>query len=179
MQPTNIFRPVPLERLGDPFPEHDIEWKPGAVSRDRKKGLAMPFLTNRAIQDRLDRVCGPANWKNVFKPGPAGGVLCGIAINITGDPFAPRWITKWDGADNSDYQGVKGGLSAAMKRAAVQWGIGRYLYDVPSQWVPLDERGRFIRQPSVQTPNRAEVTRSELPGRRLPAPPGKPGAPGR
>ncbi len=149
MQPPQLPRPLALDRLRTPFSSDDIEWKPGATTRDRKKGLAMPFLTNRAIQDRLDVVCGPANWKNVFRPGPAGGVLCGIAINVTGDPMAPRWITKWDGADNTDYQGVKGGLSAAMKRAAVQWGIGRYLYDMPSQWVPLDARGRFASPPRV------------------------------
>jgi len=149
MQPPSLPRPIALERLRAPFPDADIEWKPGATTKDRQKGLAMPFLTNRAIQDRLDEVCGPANWKNTFKAGPAGGVLCGIAVNVTGDPMAPRWITKWDGADNTDYQGVKGGLSAAMKRAAVQWGIGRYLYDMPSQWVPLDARGRFARQPRV------------------------------
>lgn len=149
MQPREIDAMIDLNRLADPFPASDIEWKPGAVTKDRKKGLAMPFITNRAIQDRLDFVCGPANWKNAFRPGPDGGVLCGIAVNVTGDPLAPRWITKWDGADNSDYQGVKGGLSAAMKRAAVQWGIGRYLYGVPARWVALDARGRFAEQPTL------------------------------
>lgn len=149
MQPRELTPTIQLDRLAAPFPNADIEWKPGPTTKDRKKGLAMPFLTNRAIQDRLDQVCGPANWKNAFRSGPSGGVLCGIAINVTGDPLAPRWITKWDGADNGDYQGVKGGLSAAMKRAAVQWGIGRYLYAAPPLWVRLDERGRFAEAPRL------------------------------
>jgi hypothetical protein len=32
---------------------------------------------------------------------------------------------------------VKGGLSGSMKRAAVQWGIGRYLYDVETLFVSM------------------------------------------
>lgn len=30
-----------------------------------------------------------------------------------------------------------------MHRAAAQWRIGRFLYNLPQQWVPVDERGRF------------------------------------
>lgn len=29
-----------------------------------------------------------------------------------------------------------------MKRAAAQWGIGRYLYDVPNRWVDVTPSGR-------------------------------------
>lgn len=50
-----------------------------------------------------------------------GGVECGISIKIDGE-----WITKWDAAENTQVEAVKGGRSGAMKRAAVQWGIGRY-----------------------------------------------------
>lgn len=171
MQARAYTSGLDLSRLSEPFAASDIEWKPGAVSKDRSKGLAMPFITNRAIQDRLDLVCGPANWKNVFRGGPDGGVLCGLSINVTGDPLAPRWITKWDGADSSDYQGVKGGLSAAMKRAAVQWGIGRYLYGAPSRWVPLDAKGRFAEQPSLPRAFLPNADRPAAPTR----PPGRPG----
>ena len=37
---------------------------------------------------------------------------------------------KWDAAENTQVEAVKGGRSGAMKRAAVQWGIGRYLYNL-------------------------------------------------
>ncbi|MEM6783749.1 MAG: Rad52/Rad22 family DNA repair protein [Bacteroidota bacterium] len=149
-----------LRRLSAPFPNADVEWKPGATTRDRKKGLAMAYLTSRAIQDRLDAVCGPGNWRNAFAPGPEGGVLCGLSIlvqrgGLGGDSAgpdgapSPEWVTKWDGAENTEFESVKGGLSGALKRAAVQWGIGRYLYSMPAQWVPLDERGRFAEPPRV------------------------------
>jgi hypothetical protein len=47
-----------------------------------------------------------------------------------------------DGADDSQLEAVKGGLSESMKRAACQWGIGRYLYDLEPQWVPVKQVGK-------------------------------------
>lgn len=137
-----------LAHLAAPFPAEDVEWKPGATTRDKTRGLAMAYISSRAVQDRLDEVCGPDGWKNEFRPAPEGGVLCGISIRVT-RPEGTEWITKWDGAENTDVEAVKGGLSGAMKRAAVQWGIGRYLYRLPQSWVRLDERGRFAEPPRI------------------------------
>lgn len=107
------------ERLAAPFSPEDIKHRKGP------NGKQLPYVTNRAIQDRLDEVMGPANWKNEFREWGQGspGVLCGLSLRIDNE-----WITKWDGAEQTDIEAVKGGLSDAMKRAAVQWGIGRYLY---------------------------------------------------
>ena len=151
-----LARDLPL--LAAPFATSDVEWKPGAVTRDKSKGLAMAYLSNRAVQDRLDAVCGPADWRNEYRPGPDGGVVCGLSVYVErahtagsgGDGGAPgEWVTKWDGADNTDVEAVKGGLSGSMKRAAVMWGIGRSLYGLPAQWVRLDERGRFAEPPRL------------------------------
>ena len=138
-----------LPRLSEPFVPDDVEWKPGATTRDKSKGLAMAYLTSRAVQQRFDDVCGPADWRNEFAPGPDGGVLCGISIRVEREDGAAEWVTKWDGADNSQVEAVKGGLSGAMKRAAVQWGVGRYLYELPATWVRLDDRGRFAESPQI------------------------------
>ncbi len=167
-----------LSLLAAPFDSSDVEWKPGATTRDKTKGLAMAYLTSRAVQDRLDAVCGPADWRNEYRPGPDGGVVCGISVYVergvdgSGAP-APEWVTKWDGADNTDVEAVKGGLSGSMKRAAVMWGIGRSLYGLPAQWVRLDERGRFAEPPRLpreygssqpaRAPSRPEVPRAETP----------------
>lgn len=133
------------QRLTDPFPAQDIEWKPGATTRDKSKGLAMAYITARAVQERLDEVFGPGNWKNEFRAGPEGGVLCRIYFkNDDGE-----WVWREDGADNTDVEAVKGGLSNAMKRAGAALGIGRYLYEMPSQWVPLNDKGRFAEVPRI------------------------------
>ncbi len=138
-----------LSRLAAFFPPEDLEWKPIAVSKKTGKALVAAYIPNRAIQDRLDEVCGPADWRNEFKEGPAGGVLCGISIYVEREGGTAEWVTKWDGAENTDVEAVKGGLSGSMKRAASQWNIGRYLYSLPSPWVPVDERGRLLKPPPI------------------------------
>ena len=138
-----------LHRLAAPFNPSDIEWKPGATTRDKSKGLAMAYVDSRAVQQRFDEVCGPADWRNEFREGPGGGVLCGISVRVDREDGTAEWVTKWDGADNSQVEAVKGGLSGSMKRAAVQWGVGRYLYEIPSPWVRLDDRGRFAETPKI------------------------------
>lgn len=155
--------------LTAPFPAQDIEWKPGAVTRDKSKGLAMAYITARAVQERLDEVFGPGNWKNEFRAGPDGGVLCRIYFkNDDGE-----WVWREDGADNTAVEAVKGGLSNAMKRAGAALGIGRYLYDLPAQWVKLDERGRFAeapRLPASHLPTGSRTERNERPTPRAEAP---------
>lgn len=136
-----------LKRLADFFPPEKIEFRIGATNEKRDKNknvsvpatkaIALPYVTNRAIQDRLDSVCGAENWKNEFLPWKGEHQLCGISIKIDGE-----WVTKWDGAENTHAEPLKGGLSASMKRAAAQWGIGRYLYDVPNRWVDVTPSGR-------------------------------------
>lgn len=138
-----------LDRLKDFFPADDIEWKPGAVTRDKSKGLAMAYVTARAIQDRLDDVCGVGNWRNEFQRWGSKGVLCGLSIRVTYADGSSAWVTKWNGADESDIESTKGGLSNAEKRVASEWGIGRYLYSLPSVWVRLDDRGRFAEPPRI------------------------------
>ena len=160
-----------LRRLAAPFAAQDVEWKPGATTRDKSKGLAMCYISSRAVQNRLDEVCGPADWRNEFQPGPEGGVLCGISVYVERADGTAEWVTKWDGSESTDIEAVKGGLSGSMKRAAVQWGIGRYLYDLPAQWVRLDDRGRFAETPRIPREHlpQSSPRREETDDRRTPS----------
>lgn len=126
-----------MEKLQAPFDQSEIEWRVGSTTADKSKGMALAYVTNRAIQDRLDSVFGCFGWRNEFKEWKKEGQLCGISVLHEG-----AWITKWDGADDSDMEATKGGLSDAMKRAAYQWGIGRYLYKLPPIWTELEPRGK-------------------------------------
>lgn len=120
-----------LPALANKFTEDALEWRIGRCGVTARGPWAqlLCYVTNRAIQDRLDAVVGPHRWQNQFVQWGSGNQLCGISIRC-GD----EWITKWDGAPNTDVEPVKGGLSDSMKRAAVQWGIGRYLYQLPETW---------------------------------------------
>lgn len=141
-----------LDRLKDFFRPDEIEFRIGATNHDKTKGIALAYVTNRAIQNRLDEVCGPENWRNEYKPWKENSQICGISIY---DTEKGEWITKWDGAEDTKTEPVKGGLSGAMKRAAVQWGIGRYLYDIPNVWVDIvpipgkDKQYKFKYPPSL------------------------------
>ena len=125
--------------LAAPFDQKDIEFRVGATTRDKSQVLALPYITSRAVMDRLDNAVGPQNWRDEYREAPQGGVLCGVSIRIDGE-----WVTKWDGADNTKVEPVKGGLSDAFKRAAVKWGIGRYLYDIPAIWVKAKDKGGSV-----------------------------------
>jgi Rad52/22 family double-strand break repair protein len=131
---------INFKALQDFFEADAIEWRiqQAGEKHGRVWAICVPYVTNRAIQVRLDEVVGPENWRNEFRPGPDGGVMCGLSIRV-GD----EWVTKWDGAENTDVEGVKGGLSGAMKRAAVQWGIGRYLYALDETFAHVHDNGRF------------------------------------
>jgi hypothetical protein len=131
---------IDYKALQAQFPAGEIEWRlqQAGEKNGRIWAICVPYVTNRAIQSRLDEVVGPEGWKNEFRPGPGGGVMCGISVRV-GD----EWVTKWDGAENTDIEGVKGGLSGAMKRAAVQWGIGRYLYGLEESFATIHDQGRF------------------------------------
>lgn len=132
-----------IEReLKKPFKPDEIEYRITAKSKDNK-GLAVAYIQNRAIQNRLDEVMGFNNWKNEFSVVDKGKI-CGLSLRIDGE-----WITKYDGASDTNIASTKGGISDSMKRAAVQWGIGRYLYNLPSQWVRIDDKGKILERPKL------------------------------
>lgn len=137
-----------LKKLAEPFDPQDIEWRiqRNGVSNGKPWAMVLAYITNRAIMERLDDVCGAENWQNEYREWHGTSQLCGISIyvetkhQVTGFSEAEReWITKWDGADATNVEATKGGLSDSMKRAGVQWGIGRYLYKLDTTFVDLLE----------------------------------------
>lgn len=125
--------------LKKPFTFEEIEWRIGS-SFERNgevKALALPYVTSRAIMDRLDAVFGLDGWEDEYQSWGNNAQLCAITVRI-GD----RFIKKWDGAESTDIESVKGGLSNALKRTAVKFGIGRYLYSFDSIWVRCEIKGK-------------------------------------
>lgn len=123
-------------KLAAPFAPSDIEWRVGHTNGDKTKGMALAYIDARAVMRRLDEVVGPANWTNEY-PHASQKTVCRISIKI-----GSEWIYKEDGAGDTDFEAEKGALSDAFKRAAVKWGIGRYLYDLESPWVPIEAKGK-------------------------------------
>jgi hypothetical protein len=128
-----------LKELHAPFPATEIEWRVGSTTKDKTRGLALAYLTARHVMERLDEVCGPENWQDRYE-FHGSRTVCYLSIKI-GD----QWVTKADGAGDSDVEAEKGAISDALKRAAVKWGIGRYLYSLASPWVELEAHGNSVK----------------------------------
>lgn len=135
-----------FDGLSAPFPTEVIEWRIGSTTKDKAKGMALAYINARAVMDRLDAVCGPGNWQDRYPHanGKDGKTVCEIGIRIQQPDGSVEWLWKSDGAGDTDFEAEKGALSDAFKRAAVRWGIGRYLYDLDAPWVTLEKEGRFI-----------------------------------
>lgn len=127
---------IDLRALSAPFPPEEIEWRIGSTNADKTSGLALAYITSRHVMDRLDSVVGPENWQDRYEVH-GSRVICYLSIRINAE-----WVTKADGAGDTNVEAEKGGLSDALKRAAVKWGIGRYLYDLGNVWVECETRGR-------------------------------------
>jgi hypothetical protein len=127
-----------LNLLSKPFSANQIHWRVGSTTKDNKRGMALAYLDARDVMDRLDAVVGN-NWSDSYQE-VAGRVVCSITIN---------GVTRSDGAGDTQVEAEKGGLSDAFKRAAVKYGIGRYLYRLDSEWVALDSKRRIVKPPTL------------------------------
>lgn len=145
--PPAAGREVIEALLAEPFDPREVKFKPAVVSGQR--ALALAYVDARVIQDRLDDVLGVAGWQDEYECLPDGSVVCRLRCRIGGE-----WVTKTDvgGPSEQPDEGDrrKAAFSDALKRAAVKFGVGRYLYRLPSQWVDYDpQRKQFVRTPAL------------------------------
>lgn len=120
------------DSLDSEFPRDAISWRAQSISKDGTMALALAYIDARDVMERLDAVVGPENWQDRYEVhGPK--TICYLSIKR-----ANEWITKADGAGDTAVEAEKGSISDAFKRAAVKWGIGRYLYALDAPWVPCE-----------------------------------------
>lgn len=140
------------KRLQAPFPAHMIAWKPATLTKDRSRALLLAHIDARAVQDRLDAVC-PDGWEFRVEviPGTRQPTVKGT-LTVLG-------VTREDigEAPEGDLGTLKAAASDALKRCAVHFGIGRYLYDLPRFWGDWDDTKR---QP-VTTPELPDWARPD------------------
>lgn len=108
-----------LNQLKDPFDPKLVKWRQGGG------GTTLAYIDARDVMKRLDDVLGVAGWQTK-QHEVTGGFICELGVKID-----QEWIWKSNGANNTKIEPIKGGMSSAEKRAAVEWGIGRYLYYLP------------------------------------------------
>ena len=132
-----------IEELKQPI---SFKWKVQAYNSDKTKGSCVAYIDARDVMDILDRVCGPTNWQDKYE-FVGDKLIAGIGIY---NEVLSQWVWKFDTGTESDKEGEKGIFSDAFKRAAVKWGVGRFLYDLEIKWVkienkrPVDDNGEII-----------------------------------
>ena len=126
-------------QLAAPFHSYYVGWKAQATSKDKTRALAVAYIDARTVMDRLDQVVGPGNWSDTYRLISAGdgefSIECTLAL--FGVPKSDVGIAEEED-DGSQASLSKSAYSDALKRAAVKWGIGRYLYRLKKQWVGYD-----------------------------------------
>src|SRR5437016_8928524 len=155
------------EQLAEPFNTDEVKFKPGVVSGNR--ALALGYVDARAIQDRLDEVLGVTGWQDEYECLPDGSVVCRLRLRLGGE-----WITKMDVGGQSEQPDEgdrrKAAFSDALKRAAVKFGIGRYLYRLEPQWVDYDpQKKKIVKPPKLTVPSAAPKEKPVARDRTLPA----------
>jgi hypothetical protein len=133
--------------LAAPFAPSEVRFKPQAVSGNR--ALAIAYVDARAVMDRLDSVLGVAGWQDSYQLLPDGSVLCRLRCKL-----GEAWVVKADVGSPSEQPDEgdrhKAAFSDALKRAAVKFGIGRYLYRLPRTWCDWDGQKKcFLRPPQL------------------------------
>jgi len=106
--------------LAAPFESHEMKVR-------SQTGRQLHYITARTAMNRLDNVLGPENWWDEYSPSE-NSVLCRLTIRLPDGTI----LTKCDAggyagmADSGDDD--KSGYSDGFKRAAVKFGVARYLY---------------------------------------------------
>lgn len=101
-----------------------------------KNYKALAYIEARDVMDRLDDVVGIGSWSVSYEELADGGnIKCSLTVH---------GVTKEDVGDKSNFAATKGGFSDSLKRAAVNFGIGRYLYSLPLQFVRVDKWGNIL-----------------------------------
>ena len=135
-----------------PFDPSQIEWRVMNTTKNGQpmRGQVVPYADQRAYTDRLNALFTPAGWTRRYTIHASSNfersqdkkivakvlVSCELAIfglgshSATGEEFA------------DDPNALTAAEAQAFKRAAVCFGLGRYLYYFTGTWVDLDEHKR-------------------------------------
>jgi len=132
-----------VKNLGKEVP---FKWRVQGRNKDKTKVQITAYIDARQVQDILDKYC-EHGWSNSFYE-IAGGIFCKLIIH---GPNGETYIRSDAGSriesDSTDQmfdQGFKAAASDAFKRAAVQFSVGRFLYDQPKVWLPCNEKGQPV-----------------------------------
>lgn len=123
--------------LRAPFRASDIDFRPGATTKDKTKAIGLAYVDKRIYEDRLDEFIGAENWSVEYRQIGDKGVICRLTI---------YGVVREDVGEfaSDDVATFPTAVAQAFKRACSAFGLGRYLYSLPQVWAEYDaDRRRF------------------------------------
>src|SRR5436190_24189407 len=156
------------ELLSEPFDPGEIKWRVTATSTNQgkhgpqKRGQLVAYADQRAYTDRLNEVFGEWGWTRSYDvqvaqnferraPGDkkqtavAAKVVVVSTVTVHGlgahTGVGEEWADDQNAATRAEAQ--------AFKRACACFGLGRYLYDLDTVWVDLDQYNRPVHTPNL------------------------------
>jgi hypothetical protein len=141
------------EQLAAPFQQKgaDGQMYPAHKWRVGPNNYALPYIDSRMVAARLNNVLGVDGWSSTLVETTGNYMICELTCYING-----KEVTKSDVGTPSNIEKEKGQASDALKRAAVQFGIGAYLYEMQPVKInmkngkPATKEGRIL-QPDELT----------------------------
>ncbi|WP_394749565.1 Rad52/Rad22 family DNA repair protein [Spongiimicrobium salis] len=125
---TNLKKKIPYK------------WRVQSFSQYKPEASCVAYIDSRDVQDVLDANCV---WSDRYYC--EGGLLfCEITIYADGHEYK-----RSDTGSESNVEKQKGHSSDAFKRAAVKFGVGRFLYDLPIHKVTSNQAKTSGKQPHV------------------------------
>jgi hypothetical protein len=126
--------PDDLKKLSQPFDSKTIGIKVNSFSKDRTKAMLVCYLQHTDVYGRLDSVDPDWSCETTWEMTRGEHVYVQVKLTVKG-------VSRENVGDGEDH---KSATSDALKRAAMLFGIGRYLYDAETVWVPYnDQTDRF------------------------------------
>ena len=124
-----------LKKLAEPFGMDKIKFKIQTKPSEKGNALVVAYIDARDVMDRLDEVVA-GDWSDEYRPATIGGVQCNLTV---------MGVTRCDVGTSGDNEPEKAAYSDAFKRAAVKFGIGRFLYTLPKMWARVVPAGKSHR----------------------------------
>lgn len=136
--------------LKKPFHPNDVDFRPGATTKDKTKAIGLAYVDKRLYEDRLDEAFGSSNWAVEYRPLGERGIIARISVY---DEATNRTVVREDVGEfnTDDVASFPTAVAQAFKRACSAFGLGRYLYSLPQVWAEYDgERRKFTQNGMMQ-----------------------------
>lgn len=123
-----------LKALSQPMP---YKWRVQSFNKECTKATCVAYIDARDAMERLDAAC-EFGWHRRHVE-LKGRIYCEVGIVM------PDGSIQWrmDCGTESNTEGEKGESSDSFKRACVNFGVGRFLYDLDIVTLPASNAGGF------------------------------------